>query len=66
MIVDYVYRRIDMEKCKLCNNEVDSITHFAEQWLLETIKSNNPQWVETDGACQKCIDYYKSLDDISG
>ena len=55
-----------MDICKLCNNEVDSLTHFAEQWLLETIKEKNPHWVENDGACQKCIDYYKSLDDISG
>ncbi len=55
-----------MEICKLCNNEVDSLTPFVEQWLLETIKDKNPHWVENDGACMKCVDYYKSLDDISG
>ena len=55
-----------MEKCKLCGNEVESITHIAEQWLIDTIKEKNPHWVEQDGACQKCIDYYKSLDDIVG
>ena len=31
-----------MDKCKLCNNEVDSLTHFAEQWLIETIKEKKP------------------------
>ncbi len=55
-----------MDKCTLCNNEVDSLTHFAEQWLLETIKDKNPHWVEADGACSKCIEYYKGLDNIAG
>lgn len=54
-----------MERCKLCNNEVDSLTHIAEQWLLETIKERNPHWVEIDGVCSKCIDYYKSLENLS-
>ena len=55
-----------MEKCALCNNEVESITHIAEQWLIEIIREKNPQWVSDDGACEKCIDYYKSLEDIVG
>ncbi|MGI9534247.1 MAG: hypothetical protein ACR2NW_04805 [Thermodesulfobacteriota bacterium] len=55
-----------MEKCTLCENEVDSITHIAEQWLIDTIRDKNPDWVAEDGACQKCIDYYKSLDDLVG
>ena len=66
MIRKLEYRRKIMDICKLCNNEVESLTHFAEQWIIETIKEKNPHWVENDGSCQKCLDYYKSLDDISG
>ena len=44
----------------------EKITRIAEQWLIEIIKEQNPGWVEKDGSCDKCIDYYKSLDDILG
>ena len=56
----------NMETCKLCENEVESIAYVAEKWLIEIIKEKNPQWVAPDGACQKCIDYYKGLDNIAG
>jgi len=66
LFVNIIIRRFIMEKCALCNNEVESITHIAEQWLIETIREENPDWISDDGACEKCIDYYKSLDDIVG
>ena len=28
------------------------------------IKKNNPEWVEADGSCQKCVAHYKSLDQM--
>lgn len=53
-----------MPLCTLCNNTVDSLEHEIEQLLIEMIKEKNAEWVEADGACTKCIDYYKTLDDI--
>ena len=55
-----------MENCKLCKNDVESISEIAEQWLIDTIKEKNPDWVSEDGACEKCIDYYKDLGDLVG
>lgn len=51
-----------MTKCKLCGQETDSIAHLAEQALIDFIKEKNPEWVESDGACEKCIAYYNDLD----
>lgn len=48
--------------CKLCGQDTDSIAHLAEQTLIEFIKKKNPGWVESDGACEKCIAYYNELD----
>ena len=28
---------------------------------LTTIRNSNPEWVESDGACAKCLDYYSQL-----
>jgi len=53
-----------MPVCALCNKTVDSLEHEIEQLLIEMIKKKNADWVEADGACAKCIDYYKALDDM--
>ena len=51
-----------MNKCTLCGQEMDSIAHLAEQTLIQFIKDRNPEWVESNGACGKCISYYKEMD----
>lgn len=50
-------------KCSLCKNETDDLYQIAEQAVLDMIKKDNPEWIERDGTCEKCIEYYKSLDD---
>jgi hypothetical protein len=53
-----------MPTCKICNEEVDSLSQVAERWVLDFIKKQHPQWVQEDGACPKCIEYYESLDNV--
>ena len=48
--------------CPLCNEETDEFHYDAERYVLEMIKKDHPEWVESDGACEPCMDYYKSLD----
>ena len=48
--------------CPLCNEETDEFHYDAERYVLEVIKKDHPEWVESDGACEPCMDYYKSLD----
>lgn len=52
-----------MDKCNLCGNETDSLTHQIEQTVIKMIKNANPEWVAEDGSCQPCIEHYQGLDD---
>jgi len=55
---------VDEKKiCKLCGQESDSICEITEQWILKIIILEHPEWVEEDGACPKCTEYYESLTD---
>ncbi|MEW6008711.1 MAG: hypothetical protein AB1629_03670 [Candidatus Omnitrophota bacterium] len=57
-----------MEKkkiCPICQKKVDAsiikACTEAEKYVIENIRRSHPEWVEKDGACPKCIDYYKNL-----
>jgi len=52
-----------MEYCKLCDKPADIIVEQIESSVLEMIKKHNPEWVEADGSCMKCVAYYESLDE---
>jgi len=53
-----------MEYCKLCDKPATDIVKQIENSVLEMIKKNNPEWVEDDGSCEKCVAYYEKLDDV--
>ena len=36
----------------------------VEQFVIEFIRREHPQWVREDGTCPKCLAYYKALGDI--
>lgn len=48
--------------CSLCEKNTDSLSHIAEQWLIDKIRADHPDWIANDGACPKCIEYYEKLD----
>jgi len=50
-----------LKQCQLCNEETIATEKQIEAVILDMIRKNNPQWVEADGACEKCITYYKNL-----
>ena len=45
-------------------NAKENLHDIAEQYLLEIIKSEHPEWVEDDGSCSRCEEYYNHLDDL--
>ena len=51
--------------CSICGATVrpeDAEVHIlAEDWVIEQIRSAHPQWVESDGACPKCLELYRNL-----
>ena len=52
-----------METCTLCNENTDNIIDITEDWLIDAIKKDHPEWVQGSGACPKCIEYYSNLGD---
>ncbi|MDI6606723.1 MAG: hypothetical protein QME65_06255 [Candidatus Omnitrophota bacterium] len=52
-------------KCQICGREIDefaSIAHIkAEEYLIELIKRDHPEWKKEHDTCHKCVDYYRKL-----
>ncbi|MBL7131385.1 MAG: hypothetical protein ISS45_08315 [Candidatus Omnitrophica bacterium] len=51
--------------CQICSREIDesvALTHVkAEEYLLELIRRDHPEWKVDKNTCQQCIDYYRVL-----
>jgi len=58
---------MDKKECPLCENVVEekdfTYHHQIEEVLIDLIKKNHPQWVAYDGACPKCVEYYRAIFD---
>jgi hypothetical protein len=52
-------------KCQICNraiHEKHAIEHVkTEEYLIELIKKNHPQWHHKEPTCRECIEYYRKL-----
>ncbi len=52
-------------KCQICNRQIDdfaSLSHVkAEEYILELIRRDHPEWKERKRTCKKCVDYYRKL-----
>jgi hypothetical protein len=57
-------------KCPLCGESIPSSemrshvekdTRELRESAVNLIRRNHPQWVEEDGACSKCWEYYEAL-----
>jgi hypothetical protein len=50
--------------CSACQQHVEGdLIHFkehTEKHIVDLIKHDHPEWVESDGLCRKCYDYYRS------
>lgn len=50
-------------RCPLCEREMerDLILYLdhTQQHILDQIKREHPEWVESDGVCKPCSDYYQ-------
>lgn len=52
-------------RCQICERDIDdfaSIAHIkAEEYLIELIKKNHPEWEKDKKTCHACIEYYRKL-----
>ena len=48
--------------CPLCNDAVDKLLYRfhidSERKVFESIREQHPDWVENDGVCGRCVDYF--------
>ena len=52
-------------RCQLCERDIDdfvSIAHIkAEEYLLNLIQKDHPEWKKEGKTCKKCLEYYRRL-----
>lgn len=55
-------------RCPLCDREMERnlilFLDHTEQHIIDRIKEAHPEWVEADGVCKPCAEYYKK--ELSG
>ncbi len=54
------------KRCPLCKQEIEErmldIHVRKERVVIDLIKKKHPEWVEEDGACPRCIEYYRVIE----
>ncbi len=50
-------------KCSVCGKTVSAdlskFVQHTERHIVDLIKKQHPDWVEDNGVCRKCMDYYR-------
>jgi len=51
--------------CQICGREIDesiALTHAkAEEYLLELIRRDHPEWKKDKDTCHHCVEYFREL-----
>lgn len=52
-------------KCHICRRDIDekvALTHIkTEEYLIDLIRKNHPEWKLDKALCKHCVDYYRTL-----
>ncbi len=52
-----------MYQCSVCgksvSNDLKILIQHTEEHIVDIIKKKHPEWIEKDGVCQKCVEYYR-------
>jgi len=52
-------------RCQICDRDIDesaALVHVkAEEYLMELIRKDHPDWAKDKETCHKCLDYYRRL-----
>lgn len=51
-----------MSGCQLCEDCSEQLVKEIEASVIDMIRKQRPEWVESDGTCEKCVSYYQNLD----
>lgn len=51
-------------QCSVCGAKISAdmliYREHTNQHVIELIKTDHPDWAESDGVCKKCVEYYES------
>ena len=51
-------------RCSTCGARVSAdmliYREHINNHIVDLIKSDHPDWIESDGICRKCVEYYES------
>ena len=49
--------------CPVCakavSEDLRAYIDHTESHIIDVIRKKHPEWIEKDGLCHKCLDYYK-------
>ena len=52
-------------RCQICDRDIDefaSIAHIkAEEYIIDLIKKDHPEWNHNKKTCNECLQYYRKL-----
>ena len=50
--------------CSVCKQKVTGdmgvYMEHTEKHVIDLIKHDHPEWIETSGICKKCVEYYRA------
>lgn len=55
---------MNMNTINTSKNQRNKLSVIAEKFVLDSIRYDHPEWVDKEGDCPKCDEYYESLSDI--
>lgn len=51
-------------QCSVCNTKVSGdlmvYKKHTEQHIIDLLKHDHPEWIEDNGLCKKCYEYYSA------
>ncbi|RMG51917.1 MAG: hypothetical protein D6723_09720 [Acidobacteria bacterium] len=52
-----------LQCCTICGRTIsDRELHEAlENHIIDAIGQEHPEWIESDGACSRCVEHYRSI-----
>ena len=53
-----------MNTTNTTKNQRNKLSVMAEKFVLDSIRFDHPEWIDEDGGCTKCNEYYESLSEI--
>ena len=55
---------MNMNSTNTTKNQRNKLSVMAEKFVLDSIRFDHPDWIDEEGDCPKCNEYYESLSEL--